>query len=112
MNEEKKVKSSVDCRHCNSRMEVIKVKKYSGKWPLALVVTGVFCCLFFVGAIIGVPMLLLGIYLVTAEETISYCPNCGNYFKVLLVNPETGHGMQDAKGREQRAESKEHSVNS
>jgi len=90
MSEAKKVKNSVDCRHCHSQMEVIKVKKYSGKWPLILVVTGVFCCLFFVGAIIGIPMLLLGIYLVTAEETISYCPNCGNYFKVLLVNQDAG----------------------
>jgi DNA-directed RNA polymerase subunit RPC12/RpoP len=29
-------------------------------------------------------MLLVGIYMATAEETISHCPNCGHYFKVWV----------------------------
>ncbi|MFH1491277.1 MAG: LITAF-like zinc ribbon domain-containing protein [Pseudomonadota bacterium] len=72
------------CTHCNTRMELLHVKKYPGRWPAVLVMAGVFCCLFLIGALVGIPMLLLGIYMATAKETISRCPNCGHYFKVWM----------------------------
>lgn len=70
------------CIQCHTRMEMLKVKKYPGHWPAVLVAGGVLACLFFVGALVGIPMALLGIYLATAKETIRRCPNCGHYFKV------------------------------
>ena len=72
------------CIHCHTRMEVFRVKKYPGKWPTIVVVAGVFCCLFLIGALVGIPLLLLGIYMATAKETISRCPKCGHYFKVWM----------------------------
>jgi len=71
-------------------MELLKVKKYPGRWPAVLVVTGVFCCLLLVGALVGIPMLLLGIYMATAHETISHCPNCGHYYKVWMTGEGSG----------------------
>ena len=79
-------KKPVECRHCHADMELLTVKKYTGKWPYALVVTGVFCSLFVIGALVGIPLLLLGIYMLTAEQAISYCPSCGHYFKVWLLD--------------------------
>lgn len=87
-----KIRDSVECRHCQSQMEVLKIKKHSGKWPYVLVVTGVLCSLFFTGILVGIPMLLLGIYMATAEETISHCPNCGHYFQLWTKADVTGHG--------------------
>ncbi|HIJ58063.1 MAG TPA: hypothetical protein HPP41_00140 [Deltaproteobacteria bacterium] len=84
MNMAEKIRDAVDCRHCQSPMEIIKTKKYPGRWPLVVMVLGVFCSLFFFGALIGIPMLLLGIYMATAKEVISLCPNCGHYFKVWV----------------------------
>ena len=75
-------RDTVVCTHCRTRMDVLHVKKYPERWPAILVVAGVFCCLFFIGAVVGIPMLLLGIYMATAKETISRCPKCGHYFKV------------------------------
>lgn len=81
----KTTKKPVECRHCRTDMELLTVKKYTGKWSYVLVVTGVFCSLFIVGALVGIPLLLLGIYRMTAKQAINYCPNCGHYFKVWLV---------------------------
>jgi hypothetical protein len=74
----------VTCTQCQTRMDVLRVKKYPGKWPTVLIVAGVICCLFIIGAVIGIPMVLLGIYMATAKETISRCPKCGRYFKVWI----------------------------
>lgn len=75
---------TVACTQCHTGMDVLRVKKYPGRWPALLVVAGVFCCLFLIGAVVGIPMLLLGIYMATAKETISRCPECGHYFKVWV----------------------------
>ncbi|MBW1942814.1 MAG: LITAF-like zinc ribbon domain-containing protein [Deltaproteobacteria bacterium] len=81
---EEEIIDSVECRECHSRMELLRVKKHPGRWPLVLMISGVACCLFFVGALIGIPLLLLGIYTATAKETMRHCPNCGHYFKVWV----------------------------
>ena len=72
------------CVNCRTRMERFIVRVYPGRWPTVLMVGGVFCCLFLIGALVGIPMLLLGIYMATARETISRCPNCGQYFRVWV----------------------------
>ena len=59
-------------------------KPIEGRWPTVLIVAGVFCSLFLIGALVGIPMLLLGIYMATARETISCCSNCGHYYKVWM----------------------------
>ncbi len=85
-----KIKDAAACLHCQTRMELLKVKKYPGRWPAVLVVTGVLCSLFLIGALVGIPMLLLGIYMATAYETISNCPNCGHYYKVWMGAEASG----------------------
>ena len=84
------IRDAVDCLHCHTRMELLKKKKYPGRWPIVLMVAGVFCSLFFIGALLGIPMLLLGIYMAMVQETVSHCPNCGHYFKVWIQEGESG----------------------
>lgn len=75
------------CRHCDTRMTLLTMNKFYGKWPWALLGLGLLAFFFihFGGPIIGLPMILLGVYLVTAKHTISMCPECGYYFKVLTA---------------------------
>ena len=49
---------------------------------------GAFCFLFMGGPLLGIPMVIAGIYMVTAEMTISYCSECGHYFKVFLAEKD------------------------
>lgn len=74
------------CRHCDTQMVLIRMNRYTGAWPWALIGLGVLAFFFihFGGPIIGVPMMILGIYLLTAKHTISMCPECGYHFQVLI----------------------------
>lgn len=87
--DEKKKRKSVICRHCGSKMDILTIKKHAGKWSYSLLAGGAFCFLFLGGPILGIPMVIGGIYMLTAEMTISYCPGCGHYFKVYLVDKES-----------------------
>lgn len=78
------MEESVKCRHCGSEMHLVTVKKYPGNWPWILIGLGILFSLFIVGAAVGIPMLLLGIYMATAMMTANQCQKCGYYFKVLL----------------------------
>ena len=78
---------AVECRHCKTPMEVVRARKYSKKTSIVLMAGGLFCSLFFIGALIGVPILVAGIYMFMAQDTISHCPGCGFYFKVLEAKP-------------------------
>ncbi len=85
MGQEEMDSGSVECRHCKTPMEVVRTKKYPGKGSIALIAGGLFCSLFFLGILVGVPMLMAGIYMLTAQVTISHCPGCGYYYKVLAA---------------------------
>jgi hypothetical protein len=84
-----KISNSIACPNCKTTMEIFRVKKYSGQWPSVIIGTGIFCTLFFIGPIAGVPMILYGAYMFTTEDVISHCPNCGHYFKVWLNKEES-----------------------
>ncbi len=86
MNDSEETKGSpVECTQCDTPMLLVKTRKYTGAWPYLLTSLGVIFTFFFIGPIIGVPMLLLGVYMVTYRELISLCPSCGAYFKVLGI---------------------------
>ncbi|MBF0100844.1 MAG: hypothetical protein HQK77_08055 [Desulfobacterales bacterium] len=82
------MKTEVECSQCSSLMEILSVKKYGGKWPIIFMISGVFCLLFLGGPILGIPLLLIGFYTLTENLTISYCPKCGHYFKIYLIEKD------------------------
>lgn len=79
---ERERKDGVVCPQCHTGMKLLEVKKYSGKWGYGLIVGGIFCCLFVIGSVLGIPMILAGLFMGRAREVISHCPNCEHYFKV------------------------------
>jgi hypothetical protein len=83
-----KNRNTVECRHCQAKMVVSDVKRYTGKWPLAVGGVGVATCLVG-GVLIGIPLLLGGIYMSTARQTICHCPECGFHYKVWLPEEES-----------------------
>ncbi len=78
------------CKHCNTKMLLIKMKKYQGSWPWVLIICGIIAFFFihFGGPIIGLPMLIFGVYMVTTSHKITMCPECGYYFKVLIAKED------------------------
>lgn len=75
----------VRCRNCDAPMTLVRMRKHPGPWPYILMVLGIFFSLFIVGPLVGVPMLILGLYMALSSEVVSLCSDCGAYFKVMLV---------------------------
>ena len=78
------------CYHCDTQMVLLKMNKYHGQWPWILIGLGLLAFFFihFGGPIIGLPMILLGAYLVSAKQVISMCPECGYHFQVLILKKD------------------------
>ena len=64
-------------------MRRITLKRYSGKWTWWLLGGGVFCSLFLGGVLLGIPLLLAGIYRLTARWSINCCRDCGYHYEIL-----------------------------
>lgn len=84
MTDWEETEEAVACRHCGNRMLTARVRKYDGAWPWILIASGALFSLFIVGALVGIPVLLLGIYAATAREVVRHCDKCGYYYKALL----------------------------
>ncbi len=80
--------SNVTCHRCDSSMLLVKIKKYPGWWPHTLTGLGFFLSFLIVGPVVGIPLMLVGIYMLIGSQIVSICPVCGSYFKVMLFNPE------------------------
>ncbi len=79
----------VECQYCESQMKLTLIRKFPGFWPYVLICLGFVFTLFVVGAILGIPILLTGIYMLISRETISLCPGCGAYFQVLVLDDDS-----------------------
>ncbi|MBF0209272.1 MAG: hypothetical protein HQK68_00155 [Desulfamplus sp.] len=79
-----KTKKFIECRQCGDKMDLITVKRHSAKWPATFVALGATCTLFIGGPILGVPLMLLGVYQYTSKQTVSYCPSCGYHYRVFM----------------------------
>ena len=78
------------CRHCDTKMLTLKINKHHGAWPWTLIGLGLLAFFFihFGGPIIGLPMIILGIYLATSKEMVSMCPECGYHFQVMFAKKD------------------------
>ncbi|MEI6126272.1 MAG: LITAF-like zinc ribbon domain-containing protein [Pseudomonadota bacterium] len=83
MSEAEQVNDLAVCRQCRNRVELREVKKYPGNLPLVLTGLGVLGILCFIGAFMGIALILAGLYMRAARESVYYCPNCRYSFKAV-----------------------------
>nr|WCC90925.1 hypothetical protein [Desulfobacteraceae bacterium] len=86
MSSEHEFGKSVVCRYCQDEMERMTVKTFPGNWPLGIMIVGLICCFLVIGPLVGIPLLIVGIYMLLAENPINFCPSCGHYYKILNVD--------------------------
>ncbi len=78
------------CNHCDTKMLLINMNKYQTKWSFSLLFLGLLS-FFFIhlgGPIIGLPLIIIGTYLIITKHTVSMCPGCGYYFPVMIVKKD------------------------
>ncbi len=70
------IRTEVLCKACGGRMKKAIVPKHSKKFGAALIATGVGCSLFWVGLVLGLPLSVMGIYMVAAKKPVWICGEC------------------------------------
>jgi hypothetical protein len=73
------------CKQCDAPMDVLQADKFDKKWAYATIAGGALFTLFG-GFFLGIMILLGGVYMSSARETISCCTKCGYYFKIRSQN--------------------------
>ena len=69
-------KTEVLCKACGGRMKKAILSKHSKKFGAGLIISGVGCSLFWIGLVLGIPLAVMGIYMVTAKKPVWMCPEC------------------------------------
>lgn len=66
------------CQHCSGEMKKKSKANHSQFMALLLLLFGLIASLTGVGLVIGIPMILIGLYMGVATKKIWMCKNCGS----------------------------------
>jgi hypothetical protein len=64
------------CTLCNGEMQLYNGPRYNRKVGGFLIVGGVFATLFWVGAVLGIPLFVIGLYMTGAKRQLWVCQEC------------------------------------
>ncbi len=76
------------CTLCNGTMEPYTGKKYNGKVAGFMIVSGAFCTLFWIGAVLGLPLIIMGLYMAGAKRDLWVCKDCDTAIERIHINRE------------------------
>lgn len=64
------------CSFCGGEMKLFTGPKYSRTTGAFLIVLGLFFILFWIGCVLGIPLLLIGLYMIGARRSLWVCEDC------------------------------------
>ncbi len=73
---DKSTKIEVLCKACGGRMKKATVPKHSRGFGAALIAGGMGCSLFWIGVVLGVPLSVMGVYMIAAKKSVWICSEC------------------------------------
>lgn len=83
------------CTLCNGEMQLYTGPRYSRKVGGFLIVAGVFSTLFWVGAVLGVPLFLAGLYMSGAKRQLWVCKECNTAIERIELKPKTSNAKKE-----------------
>ncbi|MEI7999621.1 MAG: hypothetical protein WCH62_08990 [Candidatus Omnitrophota bacterium] len=76
------------CNLCNGKMQLYSGPKFSRKLGSFLVVAGIFAIFFWIGPVLGIPLLLMGLYMVGAKRQLWVCKECNTAMERVEIEPQ------------------------
>lgn len=106
------MKKTLTCNACKGEMAPYTGPRHSRTMGCFLIIAGIFCTLFWIGAVLGIPLLIIGLYMTGAKRQLWVCQDC--YMAIeridLIPKSENEKGIQQSEDREERSESKVHGL--
>ena len=91
----------ITCHLCSGEMKLYTGPRHSRKVGAVMIVAGGFCTLFWIGAVLGIPLFLLGLYMVGARRSLWVCEDCNVAIERIELQPRA----KVEKAEEKTAES-------
>lgn len=73
---DKSTRAEVLCKACGGRMTKATVPKHSRGFGAFLITSGLGCSLFWIGVVLGLPLSIMGVYMVAAKKLVWICREC------------------------------------
>lgn len=77
------------CTLCNGEMHPYTGPRYSKKVGGFLIICGIFATLFWIGAVLGIPLFLIGLYMASAKRQLWVCKECNTAIERIELKPKT-----------------------
>ena len=77
------------CMHCNGEMQLYTGPRYNRKVAGFLILGGLFATLFWIGAVLGIPLILIGLYMMGSKRDLWVCKDCSSAIERIKLNPAT-----------------------
>ncbi len=78
---------SLICTFCHGEMQAYTGPRYSRKVGGFLVLAGFFATLFWVGMVLGIPLILTGLYMMGAKRQLWVCKECNTAIERIELQP-------------------------
>ena len=78
---------AIICNLCNGQMQLYSGPRFSRKLGSFLVVAGIFAIFFWIGPVLGIPLLLMGLYMVGAKRQLWVCKECNSALERVELEP-------------------------
>lgn len=73
---EKSTRTEVLCKACGGRMKKAIISKHSRGFGVVLITGGIGCSLFWIGIVLGLPLSVMGVYMVASKKSVWICSEC------------------------------------
>ncbi|MEI6437209.1 MAG: hypothetical protein WCO69_00490 [Candidatus Omnitrophota bacterium] len=80
---------AIKCSHCNGEMQLFNGPRYNRKAAGFIILAGILMTLFWVGMVVGIPLVIIGIYMSTAKRELWVCKECNVGVEHINLNPKT-----------------------
>lgn len=82
-------KNKLTCNSCSGIMAPYTGPRHSKAMGCFLIVAGIFCILFWVGAVLGIPLLIIGLYMTGAKRQLWVCQECHMAIERVELTPKS-----------------------
>jgi hypothetical protein len=84
------------CTLCKGEMQEYTGPRYNKKLSGFLIAGGAVCTLFWVGAVLGLPLLIIGLYMTGAKRQLWVCKECNTAIERIELGPKKDASVKKA----------------
>ncbi|MBF0503616.1 MAG: hypothetical protein HQL14_00800 [Candidatus Omnitrophica bacterium] len=76
------------CTHCNGEMQQYSGPRYNRKVAGFFIIFGIIAVLFWIGMVLGIPLILIGLYMLGAKRDLWVCKECNTAIERFNIDAE------------------------